>query len=201
VISPTTQDVKLLKKLEKTFDEKAFPKEMKSLCFKHDRNGVNLLNKGLYSPIININGFHAGYTSSGTKTVLPRKATAKIDIRFGPNMEPQEVVEKFRNHFLEQEFDDIEQEDRIDDGLDMWYGKAQSNPEFPRRFVYRTCREAHLQIFLWKRQTKCEKESGLPLDCMGIKVRAARKHSNSMQKPCNIQPAKYLHKAARSRGS
>jgi acetylornithine deacetylase/succinyl-diaminopimelate desuccinylase-like protein len=39
---------------------------------------------------------------------LPRKATAKIDIRFGPNMGPQEVVEKFRSHFLEQGFDDIE---------------------------------------------------------------------------------------------
>jgi acetylornithine deacetylase/succinyl-diaminopimelate desuccinylase-like protein len=108
VVLPTSQDVKLLKKLAKTFDEKAFLKEMKSLCFKHDRNGIDLLKKGLYSPIININGFHAGYTGSGTKTVLPRKATAKIDIRFGPNMGPQEVVEKLRNHLLEQGLDDIE---------------------------------------------------------------------------------------------
>ncbi len=108
VVAPTGQELKLLRKLAKTFDEKAFLKEMRSLCFKHDRDGIDVLKKGLYSPIININGFHAGYTDSGTKTVLPRKATAKIDIRFGPNMEPQEVVEKFRNHLLEQGLDDIE---------------------------------------------------------------------------------------------
>jgi acetylornithine deacetylase/succinyl-diaminopimelate desuccinylase-like protein len=101
-------DLRLLKKLENTFDAKAFLKEMKSLCFKYDRHGIDLLRKGLYSPIININGFYAGYTGPGTKTVLPRKATAKIDVRFGPNMEPEEVVEKFKKYFADQGFEDIE---------------------------------------------------------------------------------------------
>jgi acetylornithine deacetylase/succinyl-diaminopimelate desuccinylase-like protein len=105
---PSKEDLRLLYKLEKDFDEKTFLKEMKSLCFKHDRHGINLLKRGLYSPIININGFHAGYDGSGTKTVLPRRASAKIDIRFGPNMEPEEVVDKFRKHLLSQGFDDIE---------------------------------------------------------------------------------------------
>ena len=108
VASTNPQDVKLLERLAKTFDEKAFLKEMKSLCFKYDRHGLDLLKKGLYSPIININGFHAGYTGAATKTVLPRKATAKIDVRFGPNLEPEEVVEKFRKYFVDQGFDDIE---------------------------------------------------------------------------------------------
>jgi acetylornithine deacetylase/succinyl-diaminopimelate desuccinylase-like protein len=108
VASPNLQDLRLLGGLAKTFDEKAFLKEMKSLCFKYDRRGVDLLKKGLYSPIININGFHAGYTGAATKTVLPRKATAKIDVRFGPNLEPEEVVEKMRKHFVDQGFEDIE---------------------------------------------------------------------------------------------
>jgi len=81
---------------------------MKSLCFKYDRSGIELLKKGLYSPIININGFKAGYTGSGTKTVLPRKATAKIDIRFGPNLEPEQVVEYLKTHFADQGYADIE---------------------------------------------------------------------------------------------
>ena len=104
----SADDLGLLRKLAKTFDEKAFLKEMKSLCFKYDRHGVDLFKKGLYSPIININGFHAGYVGPGTKTILPRKATAKIDIRFGPNMEPEEVIEKFKMHLKDQGFDDIE---------------------------------------------------------------------------------------------
>ncbi|MGD9383178.1 MAG: M20/M25/M40 family metallo-hydrolase [Desulfobacterales bacterium] len=108
VAPPGKKDLKLLKNLSKTFDETAFLKEMKSLCFKYERSGVELLKKGLYSPIININGFKAGYTGSGTKTVLPRKATAKIDIRFGPNLEPEQVVEYLKTHFDRQGYADIE---------------------------------------------------------------------------------------------
>jgi acetylornithine deacetylase/succinyl-diaminopimelate desuccinylase-like protein len=108
VVPPNKQEMTILKELAKSFDEKNFLKEMKSLCFKYTRQGVDLLRKGLYSPIININGIRTGYDGPGTKTVLPRKASAKIDIRFGPNMEPEEVIEKFKQHFREQGFDDIE---------------------------------------------------------------------------------------------
>ena len=105
---PKGEEIRLLKKLATSFDEKAFLKEMRSLCFKYDRHGLDLLKRGLYMPVININGFHAGYQGPGTKTVLPRRATAKIDIRFGPKMEPEEVIEKFKNHLRVQGFDDIE---------------------------------------------------------------------------------------------
>ncbi|MBN2123058.1 MAG: M20/M25/M40 family metallo-hydrolase [Deltaproteobacteria bacterium] len=108
VARPNPDDLRLLRKLEKEFDEKAFLREMKSLCFKYDRHGMDLLRKGLYSPIININGFHAGYEGPGTKTILPRKATAKIDIRFGPDLEPEEVIDKFRKHLNGLGFNDIE---------------------------------------------------------------------------------------------
>ncbi len=108
VVPPSQDDLKLLRRLEKTFDEKAFLREMKSLCFKYDRRGIDLLKRGLYLPIINIDGFQAGYDGAGTKTVLPRKATAKIDIRFGPKMEPEEVIEKFKRYLVDQGFDDIE---------------------------------------------------------------------------------------------
>ena len=108
VAPPGKKDLQLLKNLTQTLDERAFLKEMKSLCFKYDRSGIELLKKGIYSPIINIDGFKAGYTGSGTKTVLPRKATAKIDIRFGPNLEPEQVVERFKGHLASQGYADIE---------------------------------------------------------------------------------------------
>ena len=66
---PSRQDIQLLKKLAETFDEKTFLKEMKSLCFKCDRHGLDLLKRGLYSPILNIDGFHAGYGGPVTKTI------------------------------------------------------------------------------------------------------------------------------------
>ena len=102
------RDLRLLQKLARTFDEKSFLLEIKALCFKYRISGVELLKKGLYSPIININGVQAGYTGKGSKTILPRVATAKIDIRFGPDMEPDEVVDKFRRHLHRHGFDDIE---------------------------------------------------------------------------------------------
>jgi acetylornithine deacetylase/succinyl-diaminopimelate desuccinylase-like protein len=108
VASPNPVDMELLETLSKTFDEKAFLKEMKALCFKYPLKGVELLKKGLYQPIINVDGLHAGYYGKGTKTVLPRSATAKIDIRFGPNMEPEEVIEKFKKHLIQEGFDDID---------------------------------------------------------------------------------------------
>ncbi len=102
------EDMELLTRLEKTFDEKALLKEMKAFSYKHETGGLGLLNKGLFLPTININGIHAGYTGKGTKTVLPRSATAKIDIRFGPNMEPEEVIEKVRDHLIRAGYEDIE---------------------------------------------------------------------------------------------
>jgi len=80
---------------------------MKALCYKYRVKGIELLKRGLYLPIINIDGIHAGYYGKGTKTVLPRSASAKVDIRFGPNMEPEEVIEKFRKHLIECGYDDI----------------------------------------------------------------------------------------------
>ncbi len=108
VAPPSETDMALLAKLEETFDEKAFLKEMKALSFKYKLKGRELLKKGLYDPIINIDGIHAGYYGKGTKTVLPRSASAKLDIRFGPNMEPEEVIEKFKNHLIQKGYEDID---------------------------------------------------------------------------------------------
>jgi acetylornithine deacetylase/succinyl-diaminopimelate desuccinylase-like protein len=101
-------DLRILADLARTFNERDFLKEMRGLGFKHKAAGAELLKKGLYSPIINIDGLSAGYSGQGTKTVLPRVATAKIDIRFGPNMEPDEVIAKFKRHLVRRGFEDIE---------------------------------------------------------------------------------------------
>lgn len=105
-ISPA--DLELLDRLKSVFDEKAFLREMKAVGFKYPIGGVDLLKKGLYAPIINIDGIHAGYQGKGTKTVLPRSAYAKLDIRFGPDLEPGEVIEKFRRHLDRLGYEDIE---------------------------------------------------------------------------------------------
>lgn len=102
------RDKELLRKLSATFDEAAFLNEMKSICYKYRVRGLELLEKGLFLPIINIDAVHAGYTGKGTKTVLPKVATAKLDIRFGPETEPEEVIRKFTKNLKRWGYDDIE---------------------------------------------------------------------------------------------
>jgi acetylornithine deacetylase/succinyl-diaminopimelate desuccinylase-like protein len=131
VALPSETDRELLIKLEETLDEKAFLKEMKALCFKHKLKGVELLKKGLYEPIINIDGIHAGYYGKGTKTVLPRSASAKVDIRFGPNMEPEEVIEKFKKHLIQKGYEDIE----ITVRDNYTWSKTDFNEEIVQKFI------------------------------------------------------------------
>jgi acetylornithine deacetylase/succinyl-diaminopimelate desuccinylase-like protein len=125
------KDVDLLERLAETFDEKAFLKEMKALCYKYRLQGVDLLKRGLYLPIMNIDGIHAGYYGKGTKTVLPRSATAKVDIRFGPDMEPQEVIKKFKEHLIEFGYDDIEVNVRDN----YTWSKTDVDEEVVQRFI------------------------------------------------------------------
>jgi acetylornithine deacetylase/succinyl-diaminopimelate desuccinylase-like protein len=59
-------------------------------------------------PVVNFNGFHAGYGGPGSKTVLPAEAFAKLDFRLVPDQEPSEVVELLRRHLDRHGFTDVE---------------------------------------------------------------------------------------------
>lgn len=73
-----------------------------------DAEGRDALMRYLFDPTLNINGMWSGYTGPGGKTILPHKATAKIDSRLPPGLEPEEVWTMFRAHLDAHGFDDIE---------------------------------------------------------------------------------------------
>ncbi|MEM3011409.1 MAG: M20/M25/M40 family metallo-hydrolase, partial [Candidatus Bathyarchaeia archaeon] len=104
---PSPEEEKLLEKLEKTFDEETFRKEIDVLRFSEDLHGIELLKRYLYSPSINVDGIIAGYTGPGTKTVLPNVARAKVDIRLVPNMKTNEILQKLRKHLKEKGFPEV----------------------------------------------------------------------------------------------
>ncbi len=107
---PSREEEELLRKLEKAFDEETIRKEIDVLRFSEDLHSVELLKRYLYSPTINIDGITAGYTGSGTKTVLPHMAKAKVDIRLVPHMRTDEVIGKFKSHLKKHGFTDIQVE-------------------------------------------------------------------------------------------
>jgi acetylornithine deacetylase/succinyl-diaminopimelate desuccinylase-like protein len=49
-------------------------------------------------PTLNIAGFTSGYGGPGSKTIIPSKATVKIDMRLVPDQTPDEIWEKVKRH-------------------------------------------------------------------------------------------------------
>ncbi|MEX2160632.1 MAG: M20/M25/M40 family metallo-hydrolase [Anaerolineales bacterium] len=58
-------------------------------------------------PTCTICGLSSGYQGAGSKTVLPAKASAKVDFRLVPNQTPEEVLKNLRAHLDAQGFDDV----------------------------------------------------------------------------------------------
>ncbi|MCZ6560689.1 MAG: M20/M25/M40 family metallo-hydrolase [Gammaproteobacteria bacterium] len=61
----------------------------------------------LYNPTLNINGIWAGYTGDGSKTILPHIATAQVDSRLPPGLDPDEMMGLIRTHLDKHGFSDI----------------------------------------------------------------------------------------------
>ena len=59
-------------------------------------------------PTVNIEGLVAGYTGPGGKTVLPSKATAKLDLRLVPDQTAVDAAAKLRAHLSRRGYGDIE---------------------------------------------------------------------------------------------
>ena len=70
--------------------------------------GVDALVEYPVTTTMNIDGIWGGYTGEGTKTILPHRATAKVDSRLPPDIDPDEAIAKIRAHLDNNGFADIE---------------------------------------------------------------------------------------------
>jgi acetylornithine deacetylase/succinyl-diaminopimelate desuccinylase-like protein len=81
--------------------------------------GVNQFIKGLntddeirreqiFSPTCTICGLTSGYQGPGSKTVLPARASAKVDFRLIPDQHPEEVVKQLRKHLDSEGYEDVQ---------------------------------------------------------------------------------------------
>ena len=59
-------------------------------------------------PTCTICGLTSGYQGAGSKTVLPAKASAKVDFRLVPNQTPEEVLKNLRAHLDAEGFQDVQ---------------------------------------------------------------------------------------------
>jgi acetylornithine deacetylase/succinyl-diaminopimelate desuccinylase-like protein len=73
-----------------------------------DSNWRQALEDLANRPTVNIEGLVGGYTGPGGKTILPHRATAKLDLRLVPGMTRDGAVEKLKAHLAKRGFGDIE---------------------------------------------------------------------------------------------
>lgn len=73
-------------------------------------DGTALKARDCFEPTCTISGLLSGYTEAGSKTVLPARAMAKIDMRLVPDQDPHEIFALLRSHLDANGFTDIEAE-------------------------------------------------------------------------------------------
>lgn len=69
--------------------------------------GVALRQAAVFEPTCTICGLTSGYQGPGSKTVLPARASAKVDFRLVPDQTPEEVVRLLSDHLNRQGFSDV----------------------------------------------------------------------------------------------
>jgi len=131
---PTAEELAML---ERVPDTEAKRKEHLGIDrFLLGATGLELRRRDSFEPTCTISGLLSGYTGEGSKTVLPSRAMAKVDMRLVPDQDPHEIFQLLRRHLDDQGFADIE--------LDLLGPEhpARTSPSAPiARVVTETARE------------------------------------------------------------
>jgi acetylornithine deacetylase/succinyl-diaminopimelate desuccinylase-like protein len=106
-VACTEADEAMLRDLE--WDEDTERRRLGVDSFVGGDSGLDLLKRLFFEPTCNIAGIVAGFTVPGaSKTVLPKEALAKVDMRLVPNQDPEDIVAKLRRHLDGLGYGDIE---------------------------------------------------------------------------------------------
>jgi acetylornithine deacetylase/succinyl-diaminopimelate desuccinylase-like protein len=74
----------------------------------NDASWGDALERLVSRPTVNIEGLVGGYTGPGGKTILPHKASAKLDLRLVPEMKAAEALAALKTHLAKRGYGDIE---------------------------------------------------------------------------------------------
>lgn len=109
IIPPTEIEMEYVKKMP--FDEESF---RENYGLKHplitNFSGQDPREAYIFNPTMTICGLESGYYGEGSKTVLPKKALAKLDCRLVPGQEPEHILKVIRKHLDNHGFSDVKVE-------------------------------------------------------------------------------------------
>jgi len=89
------------------------------------KGGDELKIEEVFSPTCTICGLTSGYQGPGSKTVLPARASAKVDFRLIPDQEPKDILAKLRAYLDSHGFTDVKITDLGGDA------PARTDPDHP----------------------------------------------------------------------
>jgi acetylornithine deacetylase/succinyl-diaminopimelate desuccinylase-like protein len=104
----TPQQREILERAIPRRDEAAAKKSLGVSRWFGDESWHDSLVRLVSQPTINIEGLVGGYTGPGGKTILPHRATAKIDVRLVPDMTAKETLQLIKTHLKKRGFGDVE---------------------------------------------------------------------------------------------
>ncbi len=104
---PSRRDVELMEDLPDIAGEYRSRYGVKQFL-KGISGGLDLRLAEVFEPTCTICGLTSGYQGPGSKTVLPAKASAKVDFRLVPDQTPEQVVKLLRSHLDAQGFSDVQ---------------------------------------------------------------------------------------------
>jgi len=104
---PSRRDVELMEELPDIAGEYRSRYGVKQFL-KGITGGLELRLAEVFEPTCTICGLTSGYQGPGSKTVLPAKASAKVDFRLVPDQTPEQVVKLLRSYLDVQGFSDIQ---------------------------------------------------------------------------------------------
>ncbi|HEX9247287.1 MAG TPA: M20/M25/M40 family metallo-hydrolase, partial [bacterium] len=107
VLEPTDDEMAQLRRIAPLRDEAAQLRSYGLDRYLLGVSGVELLKRNLFQPTCTICGVSSGYGGPGSKTVLPRRAVAKVDFRLVPNQRSEDILKKVKAHLAQYGFADF----------------------------------------------------------------------------------------------
>jgi acetylornithine deacetylase/succinyl-diaminopimelate desuccinylase-like protein len=104
---PTLEEQKLVNGMVDHWNEGQIRNSLGVERFIDGVTGRDAILRYLYDPTLNIDGIWGGYSGEGSKTILPHKATAKVDSRLPMGMRADTALAMIRRHLDAKGFGDI----------------------------------------------------------------------------------------------
>ncbi|HSL21034.1 MAG TPA: M20/M25/M40 family metallo-hydrolase [Vicinamibacterales bacterium] len=141
----SNEDQDLVAALLTSFDPDKTWKQMFAVEeFADGLSGKALLERQIFAPSLCIDGIWAGYTGPGVATLMPQKATAKLDYRLVPGQDFAKAVPAIKRHLAENGFADIDV--RVLSG----YNWSRTSPKAQIvQSLVRTYRKAGFDPLMW----------------------------------------------------